>query len=68
MAEVKDSVGAGRGLPPEPLVGPLQPGGMNVNTLTSSRPADLAGGGTFHSTLIQVERVDSPPPEWAAED
>ena len=28
VAEVKDSVGAGRGLPPQPLVGPLQPGGI----------------------------------------
>ncbi|HVP53524.1 MAG TPA: molybdopterin oxidoreductase family protein [Candidatus Eisenbacteria bacterium] len=35
----------------------LSEGGVNVNVLTSARLADLGGGATFYSTLVEVERV-----------
>ena len=35
----------------------LSPEGQGVNRLTSERVTDLAGGATFYSTLVQVERV-----------
>ena len=31
--------------------------GVNVNVLTSARLADLGGGATFYSTLVEVERA-----------
>jgi anaerobic selenocysteine-containing dehydrogenase len=35
----------------------LSDGGININVLTSARLADLGGGATFYSTLVEVERV-----------
>lgn len=35
----------------------LSTGGVNINVLTSARLADLGGGATFYSTLVEVERV-----------
>ena len=35
----------------------LSDGGVNINVLTSARLADLGGGATFYSTLVEVERV-----------
>jgi anaerobic selenocysteine-containing dehydrogenase len=35
----------------------LAEGGININVLTSARLADLAGGATFYSTLVEVERA-----------
>ena len=35
----------------------LADGGVNINVLTSARLADLGGGATFYSTLVEVERV-----------
>ena len=35
----------------------LSVGGVNINVLTSARLADLAGGATFYSTLVEVVRV-----------
>ncbi len=35
----------------------LAEGGVNINVLTSARLADLGGGATFYSTLVEVERV-----------
>jgi anaerobic selenocysteine-containing dehydrogenase len=35
----------------------LSGGGININVLTSARLADLGGGATFYSTLVEVERV-----------
>jgi len=35
----------------------LSAGGVNINVLTSARLADLGGGATFYSTLVEVERV-----------
>jgi anaerobic selenocysteine-containing dehydrogenase len=66
VAEVKDSVGVGVACHLSRWWGRYSPAGTNVNTLTSTRAADLAGGGTFHSTLIEVERVAAPPPTLAA--
>ena len=68
VADVKDSVRPGVACHLSRWWGRYSPAGMNVNTLTSGRAADLAGGGTFHTTLIQVERVSAPPPEWADEE
>ena len=38
----------------------LSEGGVNINVLTSARLADLAGGATFYSTLVEVERAVQP--------
>jgi anaerobic selenocysteine-containing dehydrogenase len=35
----------------------FQPGGRNVNVLTSDRVADLGGGPAFHSNLVEIERL-----------
>ncbi len=35
--------------------------GNNINVLTSSRLTDLAGGATFYSTLVEVERATEDP-------
>lgn len=43
--------------------GLLSPGGQNVNSLTTDREADMAGGAAFHTNLVEVEPV---PPETAA--
>ena len=40
----------------------LAPEGQGVNVLTSERVTDIAGGATFYSVLVQVERVASVPP------
>jgi anaerobic selenocysteine-containing dehydrogenase len=61
VADVRDSVRPGVACHLSRWWGRYSPAGMNVNTLTAGRPADLAGGGTFHTTLIQVERVAAPP-------
>jgi anaerobic selenocysteine-containing dehydrogenase len=36
----------------------LATGGLGVNTLTSERLNDLAGGPTFYSTLVNARRID----------
>ncbi len=36
----------------------LSPDGANVNALTSQRLADLGGGATFYSVLVEVARVE----------
>ncbi len=36
----------------------FMPGGRGVNVLTSDHVADLGGGPAFHSTLVEVSRVD----------
>jgi anaerobic selenocysteine-containing dehydrogenase len=35
----------------------LSEGGININVLTSARLADMGGGATFYSTLVEVERA-----------
>jgi anaerobic selenocysteine-containing dehydrogenase len=35
----------------------LTPGGRNINVLTSDRLADMGGGPTFYSVLVQVEKA-----------
>ena len=34
----------------------LSPGGLGVNSLTSSRLTDMGGGATFYSCLVEVEK------------
>ena len=34
----------------------LQPGGSNINALTSERLTDIGGGATFYSTLVEVAK------------
>ena len=46
----------------------LAPDGEGVNTLTSERVTDIAGGATFYSTLVQVERISSIEQENSAPD
>jgi anaerobic selenocysteine-containing dehydrogenase len=36
----------------------LMPGGRGVNVLTSDKAADLGGGPAFHSTMVEVARVE----------
>ena len=36
----------------------LSPGGKNVNALTSDRLADMGGGATFYSVLVEVEKAE----------
>lgn len=38
----------------------FMPDGVGINVLTSDRPADLGGGATFHTNLVQVERAEQP--------
>ena len=33
-------------------------GGHGINALTPSRPADMGGGATFYTNLVQVERAE----------
>jgi anaerobic selenocysteine-containing dehydrogenase len=35
----------------------FQPGGWNVNALTSDRVVDMGGGPAFHSNLVEIEKV-----------
>jgi anaerobic selenocysteine-containing dehydrogenase len=35
----------------------FQPGGRNVNALTSDRLADMGGGPALHSNLVEIERM-----------
>ena len=35
----------------------LTPGGVNINVLTSDRLADMGGGPTFYSVLVEVEKA-----------
>jgi anaerobic selenocysteine-containing dehydrogenase len=35
----------------------LQPGGVNVNALTSERLTDIGAGATFYSTLVEVVKT-----------
>jgi anaerobic selenocysteine-containing dehydrogenase len=35
----------------------LAEGGVNINVLTSARLADMGGGATFYSTLVEVEKA-----------
>lgn len=46
----------------------LAPGGLGVNTLTSERLTDIAGGATFYSTLVEVEAVAFSPERNVAAD
>jgi hypothetical protein len=36
----------------------FMPGGRGVNVLTSDEVADMGGGPAFHSTAVEVERVE----------
>lgn len=36
------------------------PGGAGINVLTLDQPADMGGGASFHTNLVQVERADPP--------
>jgi anaerobic selenocysteine-containing dehydrogenase len=65
VAEVRDSVGPGVACHLSQWWGRYSPAGWNANALTASRPADLAGGGTFHTNLVQVEPAASVPPTLA---
>jgi len=40
----------------------LSPGGTNCNAVTAQALTDLGGGATFYDCLVEVERIDTPPP------
>src|SRR5579859_5436427 len=54
VAEVKDSVAPGVACHLSRWWGHYSPAGWNANALTASRPADIGGGGTFHTNLVEV--------------
>ena len=70
MAEVKDSVGPGVACHLSRWWGHYSPAGWNANALTATRAADIGGGGTFHTNLVEVEPARTVPPTLAelAED
>jgi hypothetical protein len=35
----------------------LNPGGVNINALTSERLTDIGAGATFYSTLVEVTKI-----------
>lgn len=58
VAEIKDTVAAGVACHLSLWWNRYSPKGWNCNSLTSDREADMAGGATFHTNLVQVERAD----------
>lgn len=56
-ARVGDGVVPGMIALPSGWWASLSPGGSSVNSLTSDGLSDIGGGGDFHDTLVQVERV-----------
>ncbi|MDB5082534.1 MAG: putative molybdopterin oxidoreductase [Chloroflexi bacterium] len=67
VADIKDSVGAGVACHLSLWWQRYSPLGWNCNTLTSDAEADMGGGATFHTNLVQVELAAlSLPPEKMA--
>jgi anaerobic selenocysteine-containing dehydrogenase len=56
-ARVGDRVRAGVTAMPSGWWASLSPGGSSANALTSDGLADWGGGGDFHDTLVEVERL-----------
>ncbi len=57
VAEIKDSVGQGVACHLSLWWNKYSPKGWNANALTSDRAADMGGGATFHTNLVQVEKA-----------
>jgi len=57
VAAVDDSVPEGVVCAPSIRWGKRAPGKRNVNALTSDRLADIGGGPTFYSCLVELERI-----------
>jgi anaerobic selenocysteine-containing dehydrogenase len=38
----------------------FMPDGVGINVLTSEQPADLGGGASFHTNLVQIEKTEAP--------
>lgn len=38
----------------------FMPDGIGINALTTDKPADMGGGASFHTNLVQVERAEAP--------
>jgi anaerobic selenocysteine-containing dehydrogenase len=55
-ANVNGAVRAGVVRVPSVRWNKLAPGGLGINSLTSSRLTDMGGGPTFYSCLVQVEK------------
>jgi len=55
VAEVTDTVAAGVACHVSIWWGKFSPNGWNCNALTSDAEADMGGGATFHTNLIQIE-------------
>jgi anaerobic selenocysteine-containing dehydrogenase len=68
VAEIKDTVAAGVACHLSLWWQRYSPNGWNCNALTSDAEADMGGGATFHTNLIQVEpAAKTLPPEKLAE-
>ncbi len=57
FARVTDDVRQGVVVSPSVWWASKSPGGTGVNATTSNREADMGGGATFYTNLVQVERV-----------
>ncbi len=56
-ARIGDRVRAGVMAMPSGWWASLSPGGASANTLTTDTLSDWGGGGAFHDTLVEVERL-----------
>jgi len=56
-ARIGDRVRAGVTAMPSGWWASLSPGGASANTLTTDTLSDWGGGGAFHDTLVEVERL-----------
>lgn len=58
VAEIKESVTPGVACHLSLWWNMYSPKGWNCNSLTSDAEADMGGGATFHTNLVEVERAD----------
>lgn len=61
-ARVGDTVRPGVAASPSVWWSSKMPGGRGINQLTSDREADMGGGATFYTNLVQVARACPPNP------
>ncbi|MFZ5817693.1 MAG: molybdopterin-containing oxidoreductase family protein [Bacillota bacterium] len=60
QAQVGDWSKAGVAVSPSIWWSRFMPDGVGINALTSDRPADMGGGASFHTNLVQVEKAEAP--------
>ncbi len=60
QAQVGDWSQAGVAVSPSIWWSRFMPDGVGINVLTSDTPADMGGGASFHTNLVQVEKAAVP--------